>query len=950
MPELLPDSVEDEDLGSFLDALDTPAPATPAAAGAKPAVESADDGDDPFEFLQNSGLQRDRDVPDIEKPWMKHHKFTRVTTLEEVTRIVDECITRGSASLDLETEGLDNRITYVDGKPQTVHQIVGFCISYDGYEGFYIPIRHRPTDGGPSLNVEPVARVEAEITRLCHATIPEGTPEAIAKDPLSYDSAPPKVVLYFWNAQFDHEFLYPVTGIDWWHPSSFEDGILAGFTKYAGDKGLGLKPKSKQYLRDPDGNPYEMIELKELFARGAKIQFNRLSPDEPGVLRYAGSDAICTYKLCQIPDLVPLCHEKKFSFTYRLEKQTTNVLRVMERNRVLIDRDQVRGILQENEVKRSVLLEKIQRFSKEQRGVILDPSSPKQLSEFLFAPAPKGLDISPKPEKTSEESNQYKTDGDTLEELAKDPNAPPILKDIVEYRGLEKLIGTYLTGIATNPDENNELRFSFKQTGAASGRFSAPAGSPDHGYSGIPIHGIPAGSDLRRVFRARPGYVMVKADYAGEELRIAANVSGETVWIKEFLEGSGDLHTITARAFFGKEEVSKDERAAGKIANFSLLYGGGPQAIVRATGCDKMEARRRKQAFDKAVPIFAKWIKGQHVSVKKELGVRTPFGRWLPIPDANHVDQAIQAACERHSVNYVIQGAGADVMKIALVILHKRFHGLGWLKNGDDSIRMLLTVHDEIVFEIKNDRVASAIPIIVELMESPWRMPRTPPWRVPLVVEPLVGFNWCSGFKVERHKEGQEVPKDEYLMNGFVYAVVRKPRTDKQGNVIEPPDIGEEPDGKKLRLTERPPWIHNPEDPGPSPSNADPAPTPPAAPPSDAVEAVAPVSSEVVAEAMVVAEVETKPEPSVAPPPKETPLLSATPSGNVLVLGINQLNDRTVTQVFGFVRDAEDYETGVALHLTDIVGETLIPPSMGIRVDADRLVPALREFNLLAEN
>jgi len=913
----------------------------------KPEEKSEENLDALSVFMDNSGLERDREVPDIMYPWMKHHTFTRVESVAQVNQIVDECIKRKFCSLDLECEGLDNRIIYKDGKPETVHKIVGYCISYDGEEGFYIPVRHQPADGGPNLNVS-VKEVDEAISRLCHAAIPEGTPEAIKKDPLSYKverpAENPNLVIAFWNAQFDQEFLYPVTGIDWWHPDSFEDGMLAAFTVFAGAKRFGLKAKSKELLHDPDGNPYEMIELKELFFGKTKnIRFQTLAPDEPGVLRYTGSDAICTYKLCTIPDLVPRCHAKH-AVTYKIEKQTTCVVRVMERNRVRIEREAVRETLAEQEKKREQIYGKIQKFAKANgRSEELDPNSPKQLSSFLFGPAPKGLDISPKPDKNIA-SGQYKTDADTLERLAKAESAPPILKDIVKFREVEKFIGTYLLGLANNPDENDELRVSFKQTGAASGRFSAPAGNPEHGYSGIPVHGIPNGSDVRRVFIARPGYTMIKADYAGEELRIAANVSGESVWIHEFLQGSGDLHSITARALFGKKDITKKERSAGKTANFSLLYGGGPRTIVRATGCSEVEARRRKQAFDKAVPTFASWIKSQHKRVKKELGVYTAFGRWLPIPDANSDENKVRAACERYSVNYVIQGSGADIMKIAMIRLHKIFHEKGWLKNGgDDSIRMLLTVHDEVVFEVRHDLVAEAVPIIVSKMEMPWRMPTTPPWKVPLVVEPLIGFNWGSGYDARRVPKDYKPKGNEVVLNGFVYSTVRQPRVNDKGDVVEPLDQNEVQDGKVFRIVDAP-WLM-----GHKPGSV----------------------SNIVSETPETPKLEMKPEPEVesknTTEPKTESKIEAKPQiesktevekpvaeAETLVLSINQLNEQTVQQVFDAIMDSLMTE-GVPLHLTDIVGTTLVPSSLPLspdmtlefKVNKEKLMAHLQEHNLI---
>jgi len=932
----------DTDAADFLDDLDGgPAPkAPPPTAPAKTGPDAA--FEDPEAWRESSGLKEDREVPDITYPWMKHHTFTLVATILEVNRIVDECIERGFCALDLECEGLDNRIIYNDdGKPETVHKIVGYCISYDGEEGFYIPVRHQPTDGGPNLNLNPV-EVDKAINRLCHAAVPEGTPEDIEKDPLSYKCEPPKVVIGFWNAQFDQEFLYPVTGIDWWHPESFEDGMLAAFVVNSSDKRISLKVKSRQMLADPDGNPYQQIELKELFfGKTRNIQFHKLAPDEPGVKKYTGADGICTYKLCVHPDLVPLCHEK-YEFTYRLEKQTTCVLRAMERNRVRITREEVRKTLAEEESKREELYNRIQKFAQLQGRNEVDPNSPKQLSEFLFSRS--GMDITPKPD-INKASGQYKTDAETLKNLAKKEHAPPILKDIVEFREVEKFIGTYLTGLVNNPDENDELRFSFKQTGAASGRFSAPAGQPDHGYSGIPVHGIPGGSEIRRVFEAREGYTMVKADYAGEELRIAANESEEPVWIDEFLHGDGDLHSITARAFFNKPEVTKEERKGGKIANFSLLYGGGPQAIIRATGCSLDVARTRKKAFDKAVPTFAGWIKGQHKRVKKEMGVWTAFGRWLPIPDANSEERAIRAACERHSVNYVVQGTGADIMKISMILLHKAFYKRGWLKNGDDSVRMLLTVHDEVVCEIRHDRVAEAIPLIVDLMESPWTMPRQPTWRVPLIVEPLVGFNWASGYEARLVTEAHPAKDGEVVMNGFAYSMTRKPRTGKDDEIVETLDRNEVQDGKVFRVVD-PPWLMGTkpgeqvvlegpavDKPVPDPEKiAKPKPEPDPEPESEK-SAEEPKSQD-----------EPIPDPEPEPEEPEQPV-----SDDTLVLRINQLNERTVNQLVCFVLEEGDKD-GPLLHLTDIVGTTLIPASLNLRVNRANLISKLQDHNLLCSS
>ena len=953
-PSQTPALDEDDDIGAMLAAVESP-----KAGSALPSPETSedpilpvpppmtrrtvieDDGDDISTFLASTGITSQREVPDITKPWMKHHEFTLVKSVQEVERIVDEAIHTGKCALDLETEGLDNRVDYDErGKPRTKHQIVGFCLSPgDGHKGYYVPVRHRPTDDGPAQNVD-VEGVEAAISRLCWAAQP--VPQEGAQDPLSFKDfkEPPKVIIDFWNAKFDQEFLYPVTGIDWWHPDSFEDGMLASFVVYTDDRSFSLKDKAMEMLRDPEGHPYEMIKLKELFPNGRRILFPSLAPDEPGVVKYACSDAVCTRLLCEHPETVKKIRSRKADLagTYRIEKQVIQVMRVMERNRVRVHRQTFQGLLEVYGQKRDEVRRRIIDLAASKGFPGFEPGSPKQLSDFLFGEA--GLNITPKPEK-NEKSGQYKTDASTLEQMANDlgEHAPQVLKWIIEYREHDKMIGTYLQSLVNNPDQNDELRFSFKETGAATGRFSAPQGQADQGYSGVPIHGIPSTSSLREAFIARPGYTMCKSDYAGQELRIAANVSGEGVWVNEFLHGEGDLHTITARAFFGVEKPSKEQRKMAKGANFALVYGGGPAAIMRATGCDKPEASRRKQAFDKAVPTFAKWIKGQHKTVRERKGVWTAFGRWIAIPDIDNPDQGVRAACERHSTNYPIQGSGADIMKIALILLHKEFFRRGWLRTGggDDSVRMLLTVHDEIVFEIRNERVPEVVPIIVRIMASPTNMPKppfSPQWKVPLVVEPLLGLSWGGSYNWEHLTEGKkgklsDLKDDEkpmYVQVGdHVYQTVPpwlegilQPGWERHGGAPEP--------APQVPLVAAPPVVSQ----GPSG-------TPQEASTETMVEAVPPSSPPPSAPVLG---------PQVTPQP--TMQSTSTVSGNkgVVSFRIGKLTRDTIRIVRVGCAEALDVDCGAVLRLVDPVGNILIDPSLGVKVDPDLFSRFLRDRTL----
>lgn len=575
------------------------------------------------DLLESMGVRVAKSTPEMIKAWMHFHNFVLVESIDQVRKVIDHAYEVGSCSLDLETQGLDSRIYYkrpeeIKGlyeeywegdRPklllQTVHKVVGYCISVDGHTGYYIPVRHVAEN---SNNLDPVA-VGKLIKELCVAAQPTLTEEGFAKDPLSSPliAEPGKVKIAFWNAKFDQEFLYPITGIDWWHPDSYEDSMLLYFARNTSDKNLSLKAKSKTdlYVKDKEGKPilgivrpnphnpiqelvevsptkgdripYEMIELKDLFGKGREIKFAELHPTEG--LRYGCSDGICTILHIREPAIASMIKDKKFAFMYRLDKQTQQITRIMERPRILIDIENVKKTFTEAREEANEYRHQLVTLAEQHGFHSFDPQSSAQVSDFFFAKS-SGLNIEPKPEK-NEKSGQYKTDADTLEKLvAENDDVNPILLTLVKYRQIEKVIGTYLENMIANVDSNGELRYQFKQVGAATTRFSAPAGQGDQGFGGVPIHGIPATYDdkkpkvatkLRQLFKARPGYAMVKIDYSGEELRIVTNLSREPVWINEFLNGTGDLHTITAQAFFGKTEVTKQERQMGKCVHPDTL-------------------------------------------------------------------------------------------------------------------------------------------------------------------------------------------------------------------------------------------------------------------------------------------------------------------------------------------------------------------------------------------
>jgi len=942
-----------------------------------PSVESSDDdmfgggaggdeGADAASYMADMGLRQQREVPDIIKPWMKYHEFILIKSVEQLNEVVDAALKSGKCALDLETQGLDTRVYWrrpedirevfeeywdegtarPERIPQTVHKIVGYCLSPDGKTGYYCPVRHVAEE---SVNVDIVGAGRA-IQRLCRAAQPVLTEEGFKNDPLGSPliKEQGKVKLFFWNAKFDQEMLYPVTGIDFWHPESHEDGLLLYYCKYTNDKNLSLKTKSEKtlFVQGPNGPikdergmsiPYEMIELKELFvtSRGARreIQFASLHPEEG--LRYACSDAICTYLHCDNPALILLARDPLYASTYRLEKQTAQALRGMERNRVYLDIPYVKSLFETARKEADGYREQIVALADQHGFHGFDPQSPQQLSEFLFD-SPNGLNITPKPER-NEKSGWFKTDADTLEKLVEgDAKVNSVLLVIVKYRQVEKVIGTYLESMVANCDSNNEARLQFKQHGAATGRISAPGGKPEHGFCGFPPHGIPGTYDekkpkvataLRQAFKAREGFTMVKVDFAGEELRIVTNLSKEPVWIKEFKEGTGDLHSITARAFFNKAEITKQERQQGKIANFSLVYGGGAQAIMRATGCSQQEGARRKANFDKAMPIFTKWVKEQKAYVHAKKGIKTPFGRWIYIPEIDSEDKPLVGAAERWSINYPIQGAGADIMKMALVLLHKEFYRLGWMQQ--DLIRMLMTVHDEIVFEVKHHILQKAMPVIDRLMTLPGRLIR---WEVELEVEALIDTTWDAKYDYKKIMKGE----------------------------LRPPKEGEKPlKATEVRIGDKvyqkvPEWLEGHLRPDYMPQlegeeSQAVAPLPP-------VPVAAPVSTSITPKGPETPAPVLPTTPAVAAPVQATPA-PPTPQVNGKTNGNGKLEVFTyqlpvttllsIRQVAGVCINLLDVGSCKILHLVcGQTNETLIDPNLGIRINPEEFARRLRDHGL----
>ena len=365
---------------------------------------------------------------------------------------------------------------------------------------------------------------------------------------------------------------------------------------------------------------------------------------------------------------------------------------------------------------------------------------------------------------------------DLIKENPKNKNIT-ILQKILDYRALDKALMSYYEPVLQSVDPNGEARISYSPWSVDTGRLAARSGNYlVDGYSEVQWHAIPSPdelspqevNDLKSMVVPREGYILCSADFSGEELRIAANLSREEKWIKEFLEGTGDLHSITARILYDLGDngtPTKSQRQAGTRTNFAKLYGGGGPAIARAVGAaDASEGWRLAGKLESGLPGIAAWQKRQE-SVAKQLGFVVTAAKRVRLVPQMFPDVAderefrkIYAYGVRTSINTVVQGTAADIIKLAMSLLRNRFKKEGW---SMDIVAMLHNVHDEILFEINLKWLHKVIPVIVECMEMKNILMKLWGWVVPLVIEPAIGMDWTAKYKWESiHKPPCENCKD----------------------------------------------------------------------------------------------------------------------------------------------------------------------------------------------
>lgn len=461
---------------------------------------------------------------------------------------------------------------------------------------------------------------------------------------------------------------------------------------------------------------YQTIHIEELIGPKGKKQKSMadLTPEE--VYIYACEDADVTLRLWNVlkPRLTELGCDSLF---YDIEMPLMPVLAYMERNGVRIDTEG----LQETSRLFTQRMMQIEEEIHQLTGVPdLNISSPKQVGEVLFD----RLHIVDKPKKTK--TGQYVTSEEVLESLR---SKHPAVEKILAYRGLKKLLGTYIDALPLliNP-QTGHIHTSFNQTVAATGRLS----SSNPNLQNVPVRDA-EGKEVRRAFIPEPGQEFFSADYSQIELRIMAHLSQDEHLIEAFRSGY-DIHAATAAKIFHKDiaEVSSDERRKAKTANFGIIYGISAFGLAERMGCSRTEAKQLIDGYFLSYPKVKEYM-NRSIQMARDKGyTETLFHRRLVLPDINSRNAVVRGYAERNAINAPIQGTAADIIKIAMVRVYRR------LISENFQSKMILQVHDELNFSVVPEEKERLKKMVIEEMQSACQL------SVPLVADCGWGTNWLE--------------------------------------------------------------------------------------------------------------------------------------------------------------------------------------------------------------
>ncbi|MDR3696920.1 DNA polymerase I [Mucilaginibacter sp.] len=472
----------------------------------------------------------------------------------------------------------------------------------------------------------------------------------------------------------------------------------------------GMDVLSENYLN------YKPVSITELIGAKGKNQGSMRDVEIEKIKEYAAEDADITLQLKTIfePKLKEVDSEKLVN---EIENPLIYVLADMEYEGVLIDHETLKEFSKELETD----IAKFEKIIFEKAGVRFNIASPKQLGEVLF----EKLMLDPKAKKTK--TGQYQTGEDVLMGLAAKSD---IVRDILDFRQLQKLKSTYVDALPTMVNrKTGRVHTSYNQAVAATGRLS----SNNPNLQNIPIR-TERGREVRKAFIPRDsGHTIVSADYSQIELRIIAEISKDANMMEAFVQNL-DIHTATAANVYGisLDEVTSTQRRNAKAVNFGIIYGQSAFGLSQSLGIPRKEAAEIIDNYFAQYPGIKNYMADTMNFARENGYVCTLMGRRRYLRDINSANQTVRGFAERNAINAPIQGSAADMIKIAMINIHREF------KARNLDARMTMQVHDELVFDVPHHEVEIVKPIIMENMKNAIKT------TVPIMVEIGTGVNWLE--------------------------------------------------------------------------------------------------------------------------------------------------------------------------------------------------------------
>lgn len=604
--------------------------------------------------------------------------FKTINTLEMLEEVLKKGEELGHIALDTETDSLSS----------IAGNLVGVCLSIGENDSYYLPLNHISND---DLFAD---RIEGQVDFK----------EAIALLKTYLEAE--HILKIGHNIKYDLSILAKC-GIE---VAPVEDTMLLSFVLDSGKNGHGMDELSILHL------DHRAISYKDVCGTGkSQITFDKVAINE--ATKYAAEDAEITLRLWKIlkPRLVFEGMSKVYEY---IERPLIEPIAKMEQNGIKVDVSLLNELSQDFGERMSEIEKRAQELADEPFNI----QSPKQIGEIFYDKM--GITGGKKTK-----SGQWQVDADVLESLA--ANGQELARDILDYRSLAKLKSTYTDSLksAIYP-KSGRVHTSFNMVGAITGRLS----STDPNLQNIPIR-TEEGRKIRNCFIAEAGNVLISADYSQIELRLLAHVGNIPQLKQAFIDGK-DIHAATASEMFNVplDEMTSEIRRRAKAINFGIIYGQSAFTFAQQLGISRTQAKDYIDTYFARFPGIKKYMEEKKDFAREHGYAETLFGRRIYLEGINAKGGAERAYAERQAINAPLQGAAADIIKRAMVRVYKE------LKNNDLGIRMLLQVHDELIFECPKENAQKAIEIIKPIMEKA-ALPAVD-LSVPLIVEANYAHNW----------------------------------------------------------------------------------------------------------------------------------------------------------------------------------------------------------------